>query len=256
MTEAEWFNGKETRPMLRYLLGLRPDELRVQDIEKFPACRTSDRKLRLFACACYHRIAHLLPDPRAAVAVEAAERAADGCLSLEEFEMANLRIREDCEELEPRWRESRGAEREALLPTHEALALGMIALWKAQKAAYYAASNAHLAFAPLSNPGVAIYDRVYGASQRAEEQAQTDLLRDIFGNPFRPLAFDAEWRTTTVLALANHIYESRDFSAMPILADALSDAGCPDDVILNHCRDANAIHVRGCFVVDLCLGKE
>ena len=51
------------------------------------------------------------------------------------------------------------------------------------------------------------------------------------------------------------MYEARDFGAMPILADALQDAGCEDAAILDHCRDANGVHVRGCWVVDLVLGK-
>ncbi len=82
-----------------------------------------------------------------------------------------------------------------------------------------------------------------------------DLIRDIFGNPFRPAEFSPSWRTDTTLALARTMYASRDFSAMPILADALQDAGCADERILNHCRDANQVHVRGCWVVDLVLGK-
>jgi hypothetical protein len=82
------------------------------------------------------------------------------------------------------------------------------------------------------------------------------LLRDIFGNPFRPVTFDAAWRTSTAVALANQMYESRDFGAMPILADALQDAGCTSEDVLNHCRDAKQVHVRGCWVVDLVLGKE
>jgi hypothetical protein len=82
------------------------------------------------------------------------------------------------------------------------------------------------------------------------------LLRDIFGNPFRPVTFSPSWRTDTAVALARQMYESREFSAMPILADALQEAGCDNDDILFHCRDANATHVRGCWVVDLVLGKE
>ncbi|MBP3959644.1 hypothetical protein J8F10_30735 [Gemmata sp. G18] len=82
------------------------------------------------------------------------------------------------------------------------------------------------------------------------------MCRDIFGNPFRPVAFSPDWRTSTTVTLAAQMYESRDFSAMPILADAIQDAGCDNDDILNHCRDANQVHVRGCWVVDLVLGKE
>jgi hypothetical protein len=80
------------------------------------------------------------------------------------------------------------------------------------------------------------------------------FLRDIFGNPFRPATLDAAWRTPTAVALAGQMYESRDFGAMPILADALQDAGCDSDDILNHCRGPGP-HVRGCWVVDLVLGK-
>ncbi len=80
-------------------------------------------------------------------------------------------------------------------------------------------------------------------------------LRDIVGNPFRPVTFSPEWRTSTAVALAARMYECRDFAAMPILADALQDAGCDSDDVLAHCRDAAATHVRGCWVVDLVLGK-
>jgi hypothetical protein len=79
-------------------------------------------------------------------------------------------------------------------------------------------------------------------------------LRDIFGNPLRPITFDTDWRTSTAVALASQMYESRDFSAMPILADALQDAGCDNGDILDHCRGPGP-HVRGCWVVDLVLGK-
>jgi hypothetical protein len=85
--------------------------------------------------------------------------------------------------------------------------------------------------------------------------AQTDLLRDIVGNPFRPVTFSPRWRTSTAVAIARGMYESRDFGAMPILADALQDAGCEAEAILTHCRDAQQVHVRGCWVVDLVLGK-
>ncbi len=72
----------------------------------------------------------------------------------------------------------------------------------------------------------------------------------------RPLAVacSPDWRTDTVLALARHMSESRDFDAMPILADALQDAGCDSAEVLDHCR-GDEPHVRGCWVVDLVLGK-
>jgi hypothetical protein len=94
----------------------------------------------------------------------------------------------------------------------------------------------------------------YYAAAVGENAAQCRLLRDIFGNPFRPVTLDPSWLTPTVTALARHMYEGRDFSAMPILADALQDAGCDNADILGHCRGPG-LHVRGCWVVDLVLGK-
>ena len=88
-----------------------------------------------------------------------------------------------------------------------------------------------------------------------ESAAQVKMVHCIFGNPFRPVTFDPDWRTTTAIQLAQQMYDSRDFSAMPILADALQDAGCDHADILDHCRGPGP-HVRGCWVVDLVLGKE
>jgi hypothetical protein len=87
-----------------------------------------------------------------------------------------------------------------------------------------------------------------------DHAAGLPLLRDVFGNPFRPVNLDPPWLTSTVLALATGMYASRDFSAMPILADALQDAGCEDGQVLAHCRGPGP-HARGCWVVDLVLGK-
>jgi hypothetical protein len=94
------------------------------------------------------------------------------------------------------------------------------------------------------------------AAYEAEAEVQVRLLREIFGNPFRPVAFDPVWRTSDVMALAKGIYDELAFDRMPILADALQDAGCDSDDLLEHCRDANATHVRGCWALDLVLGKE
>ncbi|MBM3982853.1 MAG: hypothetical protein FJ304_21800 [Planctomycetes bacterium] len=89
----------------------------------------------------------------------------------------------------------------------------------------------------------------------AESARLAVVVRDIFGNPFRPIAFSPSWRTSDAVALARTMYETREFSAMPILADALQDAGCDSDDVLNHCRGEGP-HVRGCWVVDMVLGKE
>lgn len=79
-----------------------------------------------------------------------------------------------------------------------------------------------------------------------------DVLRCIFGRPPQPLDFDPAWRTADVVAVARSAYESNDFAGMPVLADALQDAGCEVEAVLSHCRDARC-HVRGCWVLDAIL---
>jgi hypothetical protein len=108
-----------------------------------------------------------------------------------------------------------------------------------------------------SSPGIHALTAPGGLVNGTAEQAgQAKLLRDIFGNPFRTVAFDPAWRTDTAAVLARQMYEGRDFGAMPILADALQDAGCDSEEVLSHCRDPKQVHARGCWVVDLVLGKE
>ncbi|MBX9585457.1 MAG: hypothetical protein K2X87_34555 [Gemmataceae bacterium] len=80
-------------------------------------------------------------------------------------------------------------------------------------------------------------------------------MKDIFGNPFRPVVFDPEWRTSTAVALARGMYESRDFAHTPVLADALEDAGCDHPDLIGHLRGPGP-HARGCWVVDLVLDKS
>jgi hypothetical protein len=93
------------------------------------------------------------------------------------------------------------------------------------------------------------------AARAGERAVQAALLRDIVGNPFHPVAADPRWVTSTVRGLAEGIYVERAFGRLPILADALDDAGCDSADILTHCR-GDGPHVRGCWVVDLILGNE
>jgi hypothetical protein len=83
------------------------------------------------------------------------------------------------------------------------------------------------------------------------------LLRDIFGNPFRRMTFEPRWATANVVGLATAIHAERAFDRMPVLGDAIEEAGCTDDDLLWHCRGEHLhpLHVRGCWVVDLILGK-
>jgi hypothetical protein len=98
-------------------------------------------------------------------------------------------------------------------------------------------------------------DTVRLFAEYQQRQMQAEVLRDIFGNPFRPMVLDPDWRNDrNVLHLARGIYEEGAFERMPILGDALEDAGCTDGNILQHCRESR-LHVRGCHVLDALLGK-
>ena len=88
----------------------------------------------------------------------------------------------------------------------------------------------------------------------AETRRQAVLLRDIVGDPFRPVVVDPTWLTSTVVAIAEGVYANRAFDRLPILADSLEEAGCEHADVLVHCRSAGP-HVRGCWVVDSVLGK-
>jgi hypothetical protein len=217
MTEEEWFAFCDWRRMLA-ILGDRP----------------TDRKLRLFAVAVCRRIAPgllLAPSWRALVV---AEQLADGAISAEELASVRERVSTLCLD---------EAGRYSWEPPYYAAEAPLSCL---HQAARYAVRRAIQAAWLTSQPS----RNVVWAG------ITTALLRDIFGNPFRPVAFSPSWRTDTAIALARTMYESREFGAMPILADALQDAGCDNTDILSHCRDAKQAHVRGCWVVDLVLGKS
>ena len=235
MTEQDWLAATDPKVMLKFL-----------------GDHTTSRKLRLFAVASCQRIRHLMVDPRSRAAVEVAERYADGLATDDELEAAREAADEAADELLPQ-------------PRVVKIVWEFLAAGAAANALDYdedfLGPEAEL-FWLVANPLDAIEgeQREKGldeaAAVREESGALVALLREIAGPlPFRPVDLDSNWLTSTVTALARQMYDSRDFSAMPILADALQDAGCNNPDILVHCRDAGP-HVRGCWVVDLVLGKE
>ncbi len=106
-------------------------------------------------------------------------------------------------------------------------------------------------------PIAAAVEAACAAEDEAQARAhQVALLHDIFGPlPFRDIAVHPSWLTSDVRLLARGIYDDKAFDRMPILADALQDAGCDNDEVLNHCRAEGWEHVRGCWVIDLLLGR-
>lgn len=190
----------------------------------------SHRKLRLFACACCYRTWDLLTGEAGKKAVGVAERYAEGLAGEEELHEATDNL-------------------EIVAPRGEPYPNGpaYFATWDhapdAAKSAGWAADEM-------------IRHALGEELAQKERLAQVASLHCIFGPlAFRSLALDPAWRTFTVTQLAEAIYQERAFDRLPILADALEEAGCTQRDILNHCRQPG-VHVRGCFVVDLVVGKE
>jgi hypothetical protein len=212
------------------------------------------RKLRLFACGCCRQVWHLIEDARSRRLVGLSEQLADGLarpLELAEAEVAARSAKSEADVA--------SAGRSAMTHVSQVGAAIDAALQTAAKEAYKAARVAS-GCALCSVGGFWTIDQP-NPTWEAQEKRQADLLRDLFGNPFRPTRSTA-WQAATVLALAQAAYDERSIPAgeldtgrLAVLADALEEAGCTNSEILAHCRGAGP-HVRGCWVIDLLLGKE
>jgi anti-anti-sigma factor len=98
-------------------------------------------------------------------------------------------------------------------------------------------------------------DKMFALAPRPPFETAAHVVSEFFGELVRPVAFDPAWRTDTAVTLAKQMRDAGEFGAMPILADALQDAGCEDEHLLMHCRDATQPHTRTCWVCELVLGK-
>jgi hypothetical protein len=121
-------------------------------------------------------------------------------------------------------------------------------------AANDAAATAAVCLALWATTDWGTFQAVQWTSKLIGRKAPMEVLACVLGIPYRRFAPPESWMTPTAVALARQMYDNRDFTAMPILADALQDAGCGDAEILNHCR-GEGVHVRGCWALDLVLGK-
>jgi hypothetical protein len=246
MTEAEWLTSTDPQAMLAWIQTGGESSNR-------PRNPPTDRKLRLFACACCRQVWDSIKSTSARAVVEVAEKYADGLVKLSGMEAAER-------------------------------------LWERRNAYGYEPTDVLIDICGRASRYIVEHN--LARDREVASPIQAALLRDIFGNPFQPVTpaakcsechgkqgrfakvnggYDSEWIecskcagkgiltvawfTPTVLAIATAIHEDRDFEDMPILADALQDAGCDNDGILSHCRDSGP-HIRGCWVLDLILGKE
>ncbi len=225
MTEAEWLCCPHPDKMLRYLDG-----------------KVSDRKFWLFACSCCRLIWHRFSDWRIRRVVEAAELFADG--------------RDAGEHL--------AAARSAVNVSGKAGVGGFVHLLDETRSGSTAAHRcisgiwSVMAKRPIR---LNTYPSLYSGGVAGWEplcQKLVLLVHDIAGNPFSPVSPDPAWLKANggaAVRIAREIYEDRAFNLMPILADALEDAGCTNEQVLAHCRK-EGFHARGCFVLDLVLDRK
>jgi hypothetical protein len=217
VTEADWLTATGPRTMVEFLRG-----------------RASERKLRLFAVA-YAR--HRMFGDHETIGVT--ERYADGLADDSELaraeSAATWHVLGTCTDIQGEVTDAR--------------------CWSVRDAAIANAADAARAIVWAEEDARELHQRL---NLPPERSPIPDLLRDLVGNPFRPAprvdrAWLA-WNGGTVAKLAAVVYEGRDFGRLPLLADALEDAGCGDADLLGHLRGPGP-HVRGCWAVDLLLGK-
>jgi hypothetical protein len=260
VTEEEWNACTDPEPMLEFLRG-----------------KASKRKLRLFGIACCRRIWHLMTDERCRSGVDAAERFADGKATADELITAHLTVGEAHASL---WNAYNTAHSS---PDVSARKLAEDRAHTASAALYLTAPPGEVLEMCLSDESVLGPDGLdsvavaRGVSKQVglslgfcppsmlsgddearirEWEPQCRLLRDLLGRlPFRLPRLTPAWLTSTVKNLAEAIYQDKTCDTLPILADALEDAGCTNVEVLEHCRQPG-VHTRGCWVVDLVLGKE
>jgi hypothetical protein len=237
MQEYAWLHGSDYRGMIGAI-----------------GKQASSRKLGLTACALVRRVWTTFNDPRPRIAIETAEDYADFQATKPQVKAAKQSLHAFIEDTRVQWLQDKANVPEWAWTDPE------YAEWWGVSPPSGIPESVGLIQLVLKPSRVNI-DTLLAVAQsfeitRVDQRHLCELLRDIFGNPFRPAPFSPDWRTDTAAALARVMYESREFSAMPILADALQDAGCDNESILAHCRDTNQAHVRGCWVVDLLLGKE
>jgi hypothetical protein len=231
--------------------------------------RPNERKLRLFAVGLCRSIWHLLGDENSRIAIEIAEAFADGNTTPESLRTVNARV-ESASLLA--WNRGRVVDENGarfIATKEDALASDIPNLantvTKEEFDEVGARDTVDVALCVVAH--AAIPPQLWGtgmgdhlAQQATEKECQRQLrvFRCVIGNPFRPAQFDCAWLAWnggTIPKIAQAIYDDRAFDRMPILADALEEAGCTNADMLDHCRSGGE-HVRGCWVVDLLLRKE
>jgi hypothetical protein len=256
MTEQDWFSCTEPQQMVKFLR---------------EGGTGSERKCRLFACASARRIWHLLADQRLGEAIAVSERHADGRATDRDLGAAVGAAHRARRKRDDAWRAAYDAARyrpgrgfsnadSAVLYAISAVGSAVVPVVPPTAVSYFEGDRLVTEEIPMSPARAA-----WNAAVASEKAAQAVLLRDVFGALFHPVPIDPAWlawNDGTVVKLAQAAYEHRDLPSghldttrLGILADALEEAGCSAPDILGHLRGPGP-HVRGCWAVDLLLGKE
>jgi hypothetical protein len=222
VTEQEWQECKNPWPILGFL---RPKE------------KEHAKQLRRFAVGCCYHTWHLLPEEGQRL-VEVGQQFEEGTIARHQRAVSVAALRA----LHGRF----GADTPILRAAYRCKDIA-IDVWTA------AIISGGTALAAAEAADSIVGSPTYIHAYTAELAAQTDLILCII--PFRPVILDPAWSTPAVVQLARSLYEERRFEDLPVLADALEEAGCQDAAVLGHCRGPGP-HVRDCWVVDLLLGKE
>jgi hypothetical protein len=244
VTESDWATSTDPLAMLSLLRHAGP---------------ATDRKYRLFACGCCRRVWDRFPDENNRALVAAVEDHPDGTFDdpdIRDAAVASSGREWEFREVPAYWVAKylgRGFYKMTAAVSAAVVAAKVVCL---ADEAYCRYADEDLSAAVVNGQFVRPFrlPQPRPARVRAAAGALAAVLRDVSTHPAHPVIFDPSWRTSTVVALARQMYESREFSPMPILADALQDAGAGDEGILAHCREPG-VHVRGCHVVDLILSK-
>src|SRR5262245_5923205 len=242
MTEADWLTGTNFTVHVQYVCG-----------------QLTARRQRLLAAGFCRAVKHLFDHPDLSAALPVIEDYADGLAPAAELEKvrqrcrviaveannaANTAVEKGTKDQLKHWL------RHELAWTVAFAATGPVPVadvgTRAAAAAVQARTGAEL-MAPVPQDE-------FDAATAEQALVMREVVWEVVGNPFRTVMFSPSWRTNTAVTLARQMYQSREFSAMSILADALQDAGCANDDMLNHCRNPGE-HIRGCWVLDCVLGK-
>ncbi len=245
MTEAEWLSGTKCDRMVQHL----------QQHVRISRTPGGARRLRLLAVAACRQVWPLLTDPHSRAAVEVAERYADGKASKKELRQAAADAEIVEHEFQTQWA------KEARSHRQQEQERAAYQAWVPARMSKHATATRCLilsvrsvlsSIGSLHAASFADDPKAIAAAQQRGNTTACELLRDIVGNPFRatPAINDSWliWQGGIIPRMARAIYEERAFERMPILADALQEAGSTDGTILGHCREG--VHVRGCWLLD------